>query len=75
MSSRKLRNGLRVSFQAIHIHFETYAANDNINLFLIKCKNVSFYISIKNILRSGNVIIKVVTRKNKLFELSRIPNW
>jgi hypothetical protein len=41
----------------------------------MKCKNVSFDITLKTILGSGNVIIKVVMHKRKQFsELSQIPN-
>jgi hypothetical protein len=53
-----------MSFQATQLYFETYIAYHKINLLVIKCKNVSFDISLKNIYSSGNVVIKVVMRKN-----------
>jgi hypothetical protein len=34
-------------------------------MLVIKCKNVRFDISLKNMIGSGNVIIKIVIKKKK----------
>jgi hypothetical protein len=44
-----------------------------IRLLVIKCENASFDVSLKNILGSGNVIIKVVMRKVTVVRISEVP--
>jgi hypothetical protein len=57
--------GFTCLFRQLQLHFETQVEYHKINLLVTKCKNVSFDISLKNILGNGNVIIKVVMRKKE----------
>jgi hypothetical protein len=59
-------------FRQYTFNLELKTAYHKINLLVIKCENLSFDVSLKNILGGGNVIINVVMCKKKVLQFIAI---